>query len=177
MVKRKASILLIASSLLMLPVAATAQSDKAGGVNTTTAGKGGAVTEGALIERYSVLAGSPDNAKSLVKGLRSKSEVVLVGPSMAPTRCMPGRTCPPATETVKFMPPTEPMGLGNVDIALALLESDLKNKNVASAKPRHIKAGLMGESVTGITFEGILKLRAAGMGWGEIANMLGFKLK
>jgi len=178
MVKRNASILLLASSLLMLPIAATAQSNKDDGVSTTTAGKGGAVTAGTLIERYSVLAGSPENAKSLVNGLRSKSEVVLVGPSMSPTtRCIPGRPCPPATETVKFMPPTEPMGLGNVDLALALMESDLKGKNVTSVKPRHIKAALVGENVSNITFEGILKLRASGMGWGEIAKQLGFQLK
>jgi hypothetical protein len=177
MVKRKASILLVASSLLMLPVAATAQSDNGAGVSTTTAGKGGAVTAGALIDRYSVLAGSPENAKSLVNGLRSKSEVVLVGASTSPPRCIPGRPCPPASETVKFIPQTDPMGFGNVDIALALMEADLKGKNVTSVKPRHIKAALVGESVTGITFQGILKLRAAGMGWGEIANLLGFKLK
>jgi hypothetical protein len=177
MVKRNASILLLASSLLMLPLAATAQSDKAGGVSTTTAGKGGAVTGGALVERYKGLVGSEANAKSLVNGLRTKSEVVLVGPSTQPPRCIPGKPCQPANETVKFTPLTDPMGLGNVDIALALMEADLKGKSVMSAKPRHIKAALVGESVTGITFQGILKLRASGMGWGEIANKLGFKLQ
>jgi hypothetical protein len=179
MVKRNASVLLIASSLLMLPVAATAQSDKAAGV-TTTASKGGAVTAGALVERYSALAGSPENAKSLVNGLRSKTEVVLKGPSMTPPPCPPFKpNCNPGggTETVKFTPATEPMGFGNVDIALALMEADLKKKNVTSVKPRHIKAALVGETVTGLTFDGILKLRAAGMGWGQIANQLGFDLK
>jgi hypothetical protein len=159
----------------MLPVAATAQSDTGGAIRM--ASKGGAVTAGALIERYSAVAGSPENAKSLVNGLRSKSEVVLVGASGAPPKCIPGRPCPPATETVKFMPPTDAMGLGNVDLALALMEADLKSKNVTSIKPRHIKAALVGESVTGLTFDGILKLRVAGMGWGEIAKSLGVALK
>ena len=174
MLKRKASLLLLASAFLM-PIAAAAKDD---GVSTTTAGKGGAVTAGALVERYSALLGSPENAKSLVNGLRSQSEVVLVGPSSAPSRCIPGRPCPPSNETVKFTPPTEPMGFGNVDLALAMMEADLKGKSVTSVKPRHIKAALVGgEPDGGVTFEGILKLRAEGKGWGEIADLLGFKLK
>jgi hypothetical protein len=180
MVKRKASVLLIASSLLMLPIAATAQSDKAAGVTTTTASKGGAVTAGALVERYSALAGSPENAKSLVNGLRSKTEVVLKGAALTPPPCPPTKpNCNQngGSETVKFTPATEPMGWGNVDVALALMEADLKKKNVTSVKPRHIKAALMGETVTNVKFDGILRLRAAGMGWGEIANHLGFQLK
>jgi len=174
MVKRNASILLIASSLLLLPAAATAQSDNSGGVTPTTAGHGKAVTPAALVERYSGLAGSPENAKSLVNGLRTQSEVVLVGAAVVPPGC---RFKCPTTETIRFMPQTEPMGLGNVDIALALLEADLKEKQVTSPKPRHIKAGLVGEPVSDMTFEGILKLRASGMGWGEIAKMLNFELK
>jgi|SRR6185503_8852324 len=173
MVKRNASILLLASSLLMLPAAAAAQSDKV----TTTAGKGQAVNATKLIERYSALSGSPANAKSLVNGLRSQAEIVLVGPSTTPVRCFPGRPCTGGgTETVTFTPPTDPMGWGNVDIALALMEADLKAHNVTTVKPQHIKAALLGESVGGITFQGVLKLRAAGSGWGEIAQLLEFQL-
>jgi hypothetical protein len=177
MVKRKASILLIASSLLVLPVAATAQSDKAGGVTTTTASKGGAVTAAALVERYGALAGSPDNAKSLVNGLRTKSEIVLTGPKIVSPDCK--FRCGNGNETIRFTPKTEPMGWGNVDIALALLEADLKKKQVGTPKPQHIRAGLQGESVPApkVTFEGILKLRSNGMGWGEIANLLEFQLQ
>jgi hypothetical protein len=174
MVKRNASILLLASSLLVLPAAATAQSDKAGAVTPTAAGKGKAVTPAALVERYGVLAGSPENAKSLVNGLHTKSEVVMVGPAVVEPGCK--FKCP-TTETVRFTPQTEPMGLGNVDIALALLEADLKEKQLAAPKPRHVKAGLVGEPVSNVNFEGILKLRASGMGWGEIAKTLGFDLK
>lgn len=180
MVKRKASILLIASSLLMLPVAATAQSEKGAGMTTTTASKGGAVTAAGLIERYGTLAGSPENAKSLVNGLRSKSEVTLTGPAVMPPNCK-FRCSNSGTITVKFVPATEPMGWGNVDIALALLEAQLNDKAVGTPKPEHVKAGLQGELLKtpsgNLTFEGILKLRASGMGWGEIAQMLGFQLK
>jgi hypothetical protein len=183
MFKGKGSILLIASSLLLLPVAATAQSDKGAGI-TQTASKGGTVTAAALIERYKTLAGSPENAKSLVNGLRSKSTVVLAGESTTPEPCIPfpGFPCPdvPAagvTTTVEFVPPTEAMGFGNVDVALALMEADIKSKKLLKIKPQHIKAALMGESVEDVTFDGILKMRAAGMGWGEIAKSLGFELR
>jgi hypothetical protein len=178
MFKRKTSILLVASSLLMLPLAATAQSNKGAEVTTTAASKGAAVTATALVERYSVLAGSPANAKSLVNGLRSQAEIVLVGASTAPPKCIPGRPCTGGgSTTVTFNPPTEPMGWGNVDVALALMEADLKDKNVTSVKPMHIKAALLGGSVDNTTFQGVLALRAGGAGWGEIAKALGYELQ
>jgi hypothetical protein len=176
MIKRNASILLLASTLLMLPAAATAKEAQ---VTKTTASKGGAVNAAALVDRYKTLAGSEANAKSLVNGLRTQSEVVLVGPSTTPPKsCIPGRPCNGGgTETVTFTPSTDPMGWGNVDIALALMEADLKDKNVTSVKPAHIKAALMGGSAGGVTFQGILALRAAGHGWGDIAKQLNFELR
>lgn len=180
MFKNHASILLLASSLLLLPAAATA-ADKA--MTTPTASKGGAVTANSLMERYGTMAGSPDNAKSLVNGLRAKEEVVLVGPAVMPTTCkFPCRGGPTSgTVTVRFMPSTDAMGWGNVDIALALAEADLKAKNVSAPKPEHVKFALMGGSLmtpTGnVDFDGILKMRADGRGWGEIAKSLGFELK
>ncbi|HUG76075.1 MAG TPA: hypothetical protein VML57_01170 [Burkholderiales bacterium] len=173
MFKNQASILLIASALLMLPGAAAAQpgKDKSAGVTTTAAGKGAVTMEG-LMQRYEALAGSADNAKSLVYGLRVKDEVVLVGEG---TPCS-GRFCKSGAVTVKFVPKTDPMGLGNIDIALALTEADLEAKSV-KANPKELEAALQGGTVGGVTLEGILKMRADGMGWGEIANLLGFKLK
>jgi hypothetical protein len=187
MLKNQASILLVAA-LVMVPLAAAAQPGKHAGVTTTAAGKGGAVTEASLVQRYKDLAGgSEDNAKSLVHGLRMKEKVVLVGPSMEPPPpppCIPGsRFCKPTTtttsamETVEFMPQTDAMGWGNVDVALALAEADLKAKSVATPKPRQLKAALEGGSVGGLSFDGILALRAAGAGWGDIAKSLGFELK
>jgi hypothetical protein len=174
MVKRKATILLLASSLLMLPAAAAAQSNKSAGV-TTTAGKGQTVNAGQLIERYSASAGSPANAKSLVNGLRTKTEITLVGASTK-TVCTPKGCTSGGTEMVTFYPPTDPMGWGNVDIALALMEADVKANNVTTFTPQHIKAALLGGSVGSITFKGVLKLRAEGNGWGEVAKSLEFQL-
>lgn len=175
MFKNKASILLIASALLMLPGAAAAQpgKGKSAGVTTTAAGKGAVTMEG-LMQRYEALAGSADNAKSLVNGLRSKTEIVLVGQGEA---CS-GRFCSSnGPVTVKFMPLTEPMGFGNIDIALALTEADLEAKSVAGPKPGQLKAALNGGKEGTLDFAGILKLRSEGNGWGDIANSLGFELK
>jgi hypothetical protein len=75
------------------------------------------------------------------------------------------------------MPATDAMGFGNVDVALALTEADLKTKSVTTVKPAHLKAALQGGAAGPLSFEGILARRAAGDGWGEIAKSLGFELK
>ena len=103
-----------------------------------------------LIYRYSKLAGSRQNATSLVEGLRDGSQVKLSKGS--------------STET--FTPPTGKMGYGNVDNALALAEASLKEKGIANPTPAQLEAAVME----------ILKMRAAGQGWGQIAQAKGFKL-
>ena len=70
------------------------------------------------------------------------------------------------TET-KFSPgAAAPMGLGNVDIALALTEATLR-PNAAPGKPDAIRDNLLA----------ILDKRVKGEGWGEIAKTYGFDLK
>src|SRR4029078_2597209 len=67
-----------------------------------------------LAERYTGLAGSTANAKSLVSALRNDSAVTLESKS----------------SKVTFPPPTDKMGYGNVDNALALAEASLKQKRI-----------------------------------------------
>ena len=186
MFKTKASIVLVASALLVLSGTAMAEPGNGNGkaVTTTAAGNAGAVTEHGLVQRYMTLAGSAENAKSLVNGLRAKDMIVLVGPSLdgggnggCTGRFCKGGSSGNAVETIEFVPATESMGFGNVDIALALAEADLKAKSVTTVKPRHLKAALMGGEAGGASFDGVLALRAAGSGWGEIAKSLGFELK
>ena len=73
------------------------------------------------------------------------------------------------------------LGLGNVDIALAFAQAQLVEAGVMSPTPNDVQAALMGGSVTGqnnsMNLPGILTLRASGMGWGQIANQLGYKLQ
>lgn len=123
---------LAAAALLALPSAALSQSQQQ------------------LIERYTALAGSKDNATSLVTGLRDGKEVKL-------TR---------GTTTETFTPPTGKMGYGNVDNALALAQASLKEKGITSPTPAQLEASTME----------ILRMRADGRGWGQIAQSYGFKL-
>lgn len=124
--------------LLVMPLAAMAQS------------------EDQLIQRYTELAGSKENATSLVTGLREGKEVTLTQ----------------GTSTVTFTPKTEKMGYGNIDNALALADAVLGD----DPTPTELKRVLMGGTVDGVQYEGILNMRASGMGWGVIAQELGFKL-
>jgi hypothetical protein len=103
-----------------------------------------------LIERYTNLAGSKQNATSLVTGLRDGKAVTL--------------TSKTGKET--FTPPTGKMGYGNVDNALALAEASLKEKGITRPTPAQLEASTME----------ILRMRADGKGWGQIADAKGFKL-
>lgn len=105
-----------------------------------------------LIAQYTSLTGSQQNATSVIDGLRSGSQVTLTSSS---------------GQTTTFTPPTGKMGYGEVNISLALAEK------LMSTNPNLTLSGaLMG---TGST-QGILQMRASGMGWGQIANSFGFKL-
>ncbi len=146
-----------------------------------------------LITRYTVIAGSPANATSLVKGLHNDTTVVLTRittttttvpgvqnpPCPSPRFEQPpgcGQTTPPTTtttevvETESFDPPTKRMGYKQVAITLAMMEAKLKdlNPSVVAAAPAEIKAVLTG------TPNGILTLRAAKKNWHQIARALGF---
>ena len=134
MVKRN----LLLGLLLALPLATMAQS------------------EDQLIQRYTELAGSKENATSLVTGLRDGKEVTLKQ----------------GASTITFTPKTEKMGYGNIDNALALAEASIGN----DPTPTELKSVLMSGTVDGVKYEGILNMRASGMGWGVIARELGFKL-
>lgn len=73
------------------------------------------------------------------------------------------------------------MGWGNVDHALALAKASLADQGIHKPTPEQIKAALNGGTITTksgeqVKLDGVLKMRASGMGWGEIAHKLGFKL-
>ena len=68
------------------------------------------------------------------------------------------------TET--FTPPTGKMGYGNIDNALALASASLEKKGITNPTPAQLEAAVME----------ILRMRADGKGWGQIADAKGFKL-
>jgi hypothetical protein len=134
-------LLLTASALLAFPLALRAQAESA----TKT-------TESAdrLIQKYAPLAGSEDNAKSLVTGLRDGTAVKLSS----------------GTASTSFTSPTGKMGYGNVNIALSLAEASLKQQGITNPTSEQLQGALMS----------VLQQRADGKGWGQIANSMGFKL-
>src|SRR5712664_3043708 len=106
---KRAALLLTASALLAFPLALRAQAES-------------------LIQKYALLAGSEDNAKSLVTGLRDGTEVKLSS----------------STTSTSFTSPTGKMGFGNVNIALSLAEASLKQQGIASPTSEQLQGALMG---------------------------------
>lgn len=121
--------------------------------------------ENQLIEKYDRFAGSDRNARELVEGLRNDSQVDLSK----------------GGKTTSFKPATDKMGYGNVDLALGLAKASLAEHGIHKPTPEQIKAALNGGTVTTksgqrVTLPGVLKLRASGMGWGQVAHKLGVKV-
>lgn len=171
----------IAASLALMGMTALAQTTATGSPapvadtqTTETANPSPAVAStptDKLIARFSNFSGSEENAASLVNGLRTGSEITLTGSSA------PGST----SESASFTSPTKPMGYGNIRIALSLAEAQLGTEGITQPTPQQLQMALMGD-MSGATAQttsqtqGILQMRASGMGWGQIANAMGFKL-
>lgn len=119
---------------------------------------------------FTAFAGSPENADSLVQGLRSGASISLTDPA-----ALPG-----TPSGLSFTSPTRPMGYGNIFISLSLAQKQLAALGITNPTPTQLQAALTGGTIltaTGpVTLKGILQMRADGMGWGKIANTLGFKL-
>lgn len=134
---------------------------------TRGAATAAAVPAGRIASRFERLAGSPDNAASLVAGLRSGSEIILSSPD--------------AASGIAFTPATRPMGYGNITRALSLAERQLAAQGITEPTSEQLNAALNGGTLTAIdgsgtrrTVEmaGVLHLRSQGLGWGQIAHRL-----
>jgi hypothetical protein len=76
------------------------------------------------------------------------------------------------------------MGHGNVYISLALAKQQLSAAGITQPTPEQLQAALTGGTVTTgtgpaattTTMDGILTMRSQNMGWGQIAQKLGYKL-
>lgn len=151
--------LCMGSSLVLADTAPTTQTATTSGQESTK-----------LATSYATFAGSSSNAQALVTGLRGGTAIALVTPAT---------TTAPATQTT-FTPSTRQLGYGNVNIALALAQADLKAAGVTQPTAAQIEAALNGGSIAGpngpVQLAGVLTLRSAGQGWGSIAKTLGVKL-
>jgi hypothetical protein len=92
-------------------------------------------------------------------------------------------TTDPATNTTTTTTealPTGKMGLGNVKISLALAQESLSQQGIMQPTSEQLHTALVGgEMVPGDTTtqtNGILQMRADGMGWGQIAQKYNVKL-
>jgi hypothetical protein len=111
--------------------------------------------------RFSTFAGSSENLQSLTTGLRRGEPVKLTG----------------SGESTVVVPPTKPMGQGNVTRSLDLASRQLAALGITEPTPLEIRAALNGGTVSTpdgrVTLQGVLQLRSEGMGWGKIAHTIG----
>jgi hypothetical protein len=127
-----------------------------------------------LSTEFTGIAGSDTNAQALVTGLRDGTEITLD----EVTQNADGTT---TTSSTTFTPATGKMGYGNVKIALSLAEASLAQAGITDPTATELEAALNGGTLvladgTSIDLNGVLAARAAGQGWGQIANSMGFKL-
>ncbi|HEY9513026.1 MAG TPA: hypothetical protein VIQ48_10690 [Rhodanobacter sp.] len=127
-----------------------------------------------LSTEFAGFAGSDANAQALVTGLRDGTDITLD----EVTTNADGTT---TTTGTTFTPATGQLGYGNVKIALSLAEASLAQSGIADPTAAELEAALNGGTLvladgTSIDLNGVLAARAAGEGWGEIANSMGFKL-
>ena len=142
-----------------------------------------------MTDTFVEFAGSSENLQSLVNGLRTGGEITLTGGESTGGTDSGGRvatgkggtTPAPTPATTTFTPPTGTMGYGGVYTSLALAQAQLASYGIDNPTPQQIVAALNGGAITGgtgesVTLEGILAMRADGMGWGEIAHVQGTKV-
>ncbi len=120
---------------------------------------------------FVTLAGSPENAVALANALRTATTATLTYTSVDAK----GVT---TTTTVTITPTTKPMGWGNVSHSLALAQFALNQAGISNPTGAQLQAALLGGSITTadgktVTLAGVLQQRAAGMGWGQIAQSYG----
>jgi hypothetical protein len=149
--------------------AVSAQTTVSGSSSGITTAAGGGGTSAVYLKRtdtrFGGFTGSTENTDSLASGLRTGGEITLTGNG----------------ETATFTPPTRPMGYGNVTRAMDLAQRDLAAAGITDPTPTEIKIAMMGGTITRTdgtvttttNFDGVLKLRAEGMGWGQIAHTIG----
>lgn len=144
-------------------------STTSGTSSTATLSPGQSKVIGRTADTFTPFAGSRSNAESMAIGLRTGSDITLTGTDAN------GQVT-----TTTFTPPTRPMGHGNVSKAMALSSQELAAAGVAQPTPDQIKAAMMGGNITNdggqqVQMQGVLQMRADGMGWGQIAHNLGVK--
>ena len=155
------------------------------GETTSSESSGGALVTSKIVDAFTDFAGSQENAQALVAGLRSGGEITLTDAAGTGTggtgtggRDAAGK---PSTTTATFTSPTGPMSAGQTYLALALAKDQLTSYGIDNPTSSQIAAALTGGTVStsqlgDMQLQGVLQMRADGMGWGKIAQAQGTKL-
>lgn len=163
---------LLAVSALYFSVNLVFAADATGSIDDTTVATAVAapasVPANRIASRFEKLAGSPENAASLVAGMRGGSVITLGATDSA--------------GGVRFAPATGQMGYGSITRALSLAERQLTAHGITEPTPEQLRIALNGGTLTSVDgtgttrsveMDGVLQLRSQSMGWGQIAHQLG----
>ena len=154
-------------------------------MNTTTANQGQTNVTNKISGDFNSFLGA--DSKTVVTGLRSGTPITLTSTTTTPSTTPGGLPVTTTTNTV-ITPPTGQMGFGNVYISLALAKQQLSTLGITQPTPQQLQAALTGGTITQTTgtgataattttdLQGVLTMRSQNMGWGQIAQKLGFKL-
>jgi hypothetical protein len=150
-------------------------------MNNTTASQGQTNVTNKISGDFKTFLGS--DSPAVVTGLRNGTPIMLTSTTPSST---PGGL--PVSTTTVITPPTGHMGFGNVYISLALAKQQLSTLGITQPTPEQLQAALTGGTITQTTgtgatatttttnLQGVLTMRSQNMGWGQIAQKLGFKL-
>lgn len=130
--------------------------------------------ESKLSNEFVEFLGSEEQAQRVVSGLRTGESF-----SLEPQDATVDGVSPPLADTAQpavIDPPTGTMGYGNVRLTLKLAEARLAEYGISQPTNEQLSAVLVGGDIDGTVVEGILNERAAGAGWGEIAQRYDLKV-
>jgi hypothetical protein len=169
----KSTLICIAALGILFAAPVMAQTASSSGTSVSTGTSTQESTR--LSTEFTSFAGSDTNSQALVTGLRNGTAITLTDTTAGTTT---GTT---TTTTTTFTPATGKLGYGNVKIALSLAEASLAQAGITDPTAAELEAALNGGTLvladgTSVDLKGVLALRAAGEGWGQIANSMGFKL-
>lgn len=156
--------------------------------STSTAIGTSSTTEARLSAEFADFLGGEEQASAVVAGLRQGTAFSLDSPSDSEstggsTSTTTGSTTTTSTTssatttttdtTAAIDPPTGTMGYGNVRITLRLAQAELSKLGITQPTTEELSAVLLGGEINGTQINGILTMRADGMGWGQIAKEYG----
>ncbi len=185
-----AAIVLTAGLTAAAPLPASAQTaselnSQVTAMDTATANQGQTNVINKISGDFNSFLGADSTA--VVTGLRNGTPITLTRTTTTPSPT-PGGLPVTTTTTTVITPPTGHMGFGNVYISLALAKQQLSTLGITQPTPEQLQAALTGGTITQTTgsgatatttttnLQGILTMRSQHMGWGQIAQKLGFKL-